>query len=255
MSTAQSNMTNDLGRPVPYLPHAISVSMPAWEDNRGFAEGHPRVLDALTTGYPRFMHHESVKLLARICEEKFGNPGERCMVWSSAKAAETQRSFLLTHSPSPIAVRTALHVLSSPTQKTCDAKENTNDDQAPGNHELFPNQRLELHMVFFPTDEETFALAKKGWSYTGNGISSRRADTCLEILGAASRDPVAGRLLSTTSSTPGTPSDGSSGSSVESLPDELSRRQTTLLVQCDEQPLPYAEAKQALRQRIARALA
>lgn len=61
MSTV--TITSNLGQPVPYLPHAISVSIPTWEDNRGFAEGEARVVDALTTGYPRFMLHESVKLV------------------------------------------------------------------------------------------------------------------------------------------------------------------------------------------------
>ncbi|KIO25427.1 hypothetical protein M407DRAFT_210584 [Tulasnella calospora MUT 4182] len=168
MSTAETSLiTSELGWPVPYIPHAISVSMPTWEDNRGFAVGEARVVDALTTGYPRFMPHESVKLLGGICEEKFGNPGERCILVSSAKLAEAMRSFLHIHSPSPVAVRIAHHVLPPPTP-------DPNHDQVSENQELCSDQSLELDIVFFPA--ESFMLAKTCWELSGTGVFSRRAD-------------------------------------------------------------------------------
>lgn len=40
---------------------------------------------------------------------------------------------------------------------------------------------VELHVVFFPAD--TFPLAKSFWQHTGDGISSRMAEKCLEFLG------------------------------------------------------------------------
>lgn len=160
------------------------------------------------------------------------------MLLSSAQLANAMRSFLLTHSPSPIEVRVILHVLPTPT---------------PGPHNTArgpcPNQPEELHIVFFP--EESFVLAKMCWDFSGHGITSRRADQCLELLGVPSRDPVAGLPPHTTSFTPET---DSPAGSVESLPDGLCQNQTARLVQCDEQPLPYAEAKSVLRGRIARAL-
>ena len=51
-----------LGGGVPALtPHAISVSLPKWEDNVGYEEGDPRVLDKMETGYPRFFIHLSIQ--------------------------------------------------------------------------------------------------------------------------------------------------------------------------------------------------
>ena len=51
-----------LGSSVPALtPHAISVSLPTWEDNIGYEEGDKRVVDKMETGYPRFFIHRSIQ--------------------------------------------------------------------------------------------------------------------------------------------------------------------------------------------------
>ena len=51
-----------LGASVPaFTPHAISVSLPTWEDNVGYEEGDPRVVDAMVSGYPRFFIHLSIR--------------------------------------------------------------------------------------------------------------------------------------------------------------------------------------------------
>ena len=44
-----------VGQPVPpFTPHAISVSLPTWQDNIWYEEGDKRVTDVMTNGYPRF---------------------------------------------------------------------------------------------------------------------------------------------------------------------------------------------------------
>lgn len=51
-----------LGSSVPALTaHAISVSLPTWEDNIGYEEGDKRVVDKMETGYPRFFVHRSIQ--------------------------------------------------------------------------------------------------------------------------------------------------------------------------------------------------
>lgn len=51
-----------LGSGVPALtPHAISVSLPKWEDNVDYEEGNKRVVDKMMTGYPRFFIHRDIK--------------------------------------------------------------------------------------------------------------------------------------------------------------------------------------------------
>lgn len=110
-------------------------------------------------------------------------------------------------------------------------------------------------MVFFPAD--SFLLAKTYWQCSGHGISSRRAYKCLELLGVPLPDVLnlpEGPPFSPTSSPSGTSHSSSPGGSLESLLDALSQSQTMQLVQCDEQPLHYAEARLVLQRRIARAL-
>lgn len=51
-----------LGSSVPALTHhAISVSLPTWDDNVGYEEGEKRVMDSMETGYPRFFIHKSIQ--------------------------------------------------------------------------------------------------------------------------------------------------------------------------------------------------
>ena len=59
-------MTYALGTALPPLPHAISVSLPAWEDNVGYQEGEKRVVDAMVTGYPRFVIHNAIQRVSLI---------------------------------------------------------------------------------------------------------------------------------------------------------------------------------------------
>lgn len=47
----------NLGRPIPASPHAVSVCLPTWADIIGYEEKEPRVLATLRTGYPRFFFH------------------------------------------------------------------------------------------------------------------------------------------------------------------------------------------------------
>ena len=50
-----------LGHPIPDSPHAVSVSMPRWQDVIDYEEGLPRVMDQLRTGYPRFMLNSALQ--------------------------------------------------------------------------------------------------------------------------------------------------------------------------------------------------
>lgn len=55
-----------MGSPVPaFTPHAVSVSLPTWEDNIGYEEGEKRVVDAMVNGYPRFFIHRSIQKVLR----------------------------------------------------------------------------------------------------------------------------------------------------------------------------------------------
>jgi cystathionine gamma-synthase len=58
-----------LGSAVPSLTaHAISVSLPTWDDNVGYEEGDKRVVDRMETGYPRFFIHRSIQKVSRVAK-------------------------------------------------------------------------------------------------------------------------------------------------------------------------------------------
>lgn len=66
MSTTYT-ATGTLGSAVPaFTAHAISVSLPTWEDNIGYEEGDKRVVGAMVTGYPRFFIHLSIQKVSTI---------------------------------------------------------------------------------------------------------------------------------------------------------------------------------------------
>lgn len=49
-----------LGKQIPDVQHALSVSLPTWKDNVGWASGDASVVDVMNTGYPRFFVHRSI---------------------------------------------------------------------------------------------------------------------------------------------------------------------------------------------------
>ena len=73
----------ELGQPIPASPHAVSVALPRWQDVVGYEEKDPRVVNALTSGYPRFFIHAEVQELAR----QIGD-GKPCLPFPSLRAAQ-----------------------------------------------------------------------------------------------------------------------------------------------------------------------
>ncbi len=55
----------DLGLALPQSTHAVSVSLPRWEDVVGYEEKKPEVMARLPSGYPRFVIHPLVREVAR----------------------------------------------------------------------------------------------------------------------------------------------------------------------------------------------
>jgi cystathionine gamma-synthase len=79
----------ELGQPIPASPHAVSVALPLWQDVVGYEEKDPRVVNALTSGYPRFFIHAEVRELAR----QIGD-GKPCLPFPSLRAARRCASFI-----------------------------------------------------------------------------------------------------------------------------------------------------------------
>ncbi|WVO13252.1 hypothetical protein L204_100865 [Cryptococcus depauperatus] len=160
-----------LGSPVPVLTaHAISVSLPTWEDNIGYEEGDKRVIDKMETGYPRFFIHRSIQKLADICLARFGHPNEACILLLSSKAAEAGRDFLASQTPS-VTSRVIEYVV----------KPSSNSLVDPSVAQSLGVNVVELQMLIF--DKEYWSFGKAFWQHTGEGISSRMAERALAFLG------------------------------------------------------------------------
>jgi cystathionine gamma-synthase len=55
-------MLAPLGFPIPLgEEHAVSVSLPMWEDVCDYERGAARVVDAMQIGYPRFFVHKIIQ--------------------------------------------------------------------------------------------------------------------------------------------------------------------------------------------------
>ncbi|CAE6423625.1 unnamed protein product [Rhizoctonia solani] len=167
--------SDTLGASIPNLPHAISVSLPTWDDNIGYEEGDKRVVDAMVSGYPRFFIHRDIQALAGACEKKFGHPGERCFLFPAAYIANACRQFMINRSPnpaSPVPVRLVEYFI-------CPG-EGTNQTRPAGTPGESNVDCVELHVVLF--QEDAFSLGKQFWQHTGLGISSRLASAALNLL-------------------------------------------------------------------------
>ncbi|EIW78262.1 PLP-dependent transferase [Coniophora puteana RWD-64-598 SS2] len=189
-----ASTSEPLGAAVPpFTSHAISVSLPTWRDNIGYEEGEKRVADAMVTGYPRFFIHRSVQKLAAICEQKFGQGGEKCLLCPSRRVAEHCRAFILDRlakegkkghvrlvqyfiasSPPPSPT-----ILKHQRAGSSSAGTSTSNGDADTAH-----RSAEIHIALFQPD--VFPYAKQFWQHCGMIVSSRLAEHCLTLLDASS---------------------------------------------------------------------
>ncbi|WRT65630.1 uncharacterized protein IL334_002575 [Kwoniella shivajii] len=162
-----------LGASVPALTaHAISVSLPTWEDNIGYEEGEERVVGKMETGYPRFFIHRSIQKLAALCLVKFGRPDEQCILLPSPKVAIAGRDFLASQHPC-IQSRIVEFVICPSTISIIDT---SSSGKALGGVDC-----IELQILLF--DKVNWSFGKAFWQHSGDGICSRLAERALAFLG------------------------------------------------------------------------
>ncbi|KAH7886863.1 pyridoxal phosphate-dependent transferase [Phlebopus sp. FC_14] len=159
-----------LGRALPLLPHAISVSLPNWKDNVGYVEGDKSVLDAMSTGYPRFFIHRSIQKLSTLCEQSFGMNNERCLLFPSRTTAGHCMNFILDQAERA-GTPTKASVVRFDVQPVATA--------SPG-PSMSSTEHPEIYIVLFPV--EVYKIARQFWQHSGLGISSRVAELCLSLL-------------------------------------------------------------------------
>lgn len=135
----------DLGVPLPEMPHANSVCLPMWQDVVDYEEKRPRVIERLRAGYPRFVVPPPCARAFDVAREHFCGPDESCHLYPSRRAAE--RCVERIHTWSGAAARVEAWA-DTGTFAVC-----------------FPTRALES--------------ALKYWRHTGDGISSRCAEAIL----------------------------------------------------------------------------
>lgn len=132
---------DDIGKPLPDSEHAVSVSIPTWEQVIGYEEGDKSVTQHFKAGYPRFYYHPKIQTLFKETKKKHGSDNEECLVFCSSQAADRCLEF------------------------------------NSGNGRIVTVHETGATAVFFP--KETEERASLYWRYFGEIISSRYSDFIL----------------------------------------------------------------------------
>ncbi|MFT6059419.1 MAG: cystathionine gamma-synthase, partial [Lentimonas sp.] len=77
-----------LGEPFPASPHAVISSLPTMEDVRGYEEHDPRVMNAIKSGYPRFVVHAFVQKLVEFYQQREGLERQAMVLVDGRRAAD-----------------------------------------------------------------------------------------------------------------------------------------------------------------------
>ncbi|HVS51703.1 MAG TPA: PLP-dependent transferase [Opitutaceae bacterium] len=150
-----------LGQRIPPSPHAVSCSLPAMRDVRGYEEKNPETMRAVTSGYPRFVVHPFARqLAAHFLANTPALAGRTLWLASSDNMAHALVAHLNDFAVGPAALPSA---------------------RLPA--ELF--SRDGLHGVSHPTDADLHARAKTFLQNIGGFLSSREAEDHLVRLGLA----------------------------------------------------------------------
>ncbi|KAK0738169.1 putative cystathionine gamma-synthase/beta-lyase [Schizothecium vesticola] len=162
--------------------HAVSVQLPTWADTVGWSVREPRVVNALLTGYPRFMIPRTVtslsKRIAKKCLEGGGFKSQSVdkffvlLVSTYRHAALCQRS--LRQKMEPGVEPSDIAVMEISWDGTV-----TRVDGQPEAETASPGLGKEpIFAITHPTELQL--SARYFWQHTGFGISSRRSDFWLE---------------------------------------------------------------------------
>lgn len=147
------------------------MSLPTWKANVGYEEGEEWVVSKMKCGYPRFFVHPSIQKLSQEIVRRCGNPEvESATLFPSLKTARVCRSFMVTRilSDDVNKVRIVSFVPSPGAASAVAGADGSLDVTS------------KLFCVIYP---KVYAgIAKQVWQHTGDGISSRRSEFCLDAL-------------------------------------------------------------------------
>ena len=83
-----------VGTPFPDSPHAVVSSLPTMADVRGYEERDPRVVEAMASGYPRFVAHIYIRQLIDFYFEREAMVGRFAVLIPGRRAAQDCVSFV-----------------------------------------------------------------------------------------------------------------------------------------------------------------
>ncbi|KAF2199766.1 cystathionine gamma-synthase [Delitschia confertaspora ATCC 74209] len=146
----------------PMTAHAVSVSLPTWRANVGYEEGEDWVVSKMKTGYPRFFIHVSIEKFAVAIVSKYGQSGDRAMLFPSHVIASRCLDFFSKQAPD----------LDQRQIRIVDLVPTAEKERSEELSLISPK----ISAVLFP--QERFPIAKAFWQHSGDGISSRRAEFC-----------------------------------------------------------------------------
>ncbi|KAM3550618.1 hypothetical protein ARSEF4850_008253 [Beauveria asiatica] len=141
---------------------AVSVSLPTWESNIGYEEGASWVVSRMTTGYP------SITELSHAIVSAYGREDQQAMLFSTPQAVERCLDFMRKRALEALAIQF----------QSISFELNLSEDTPP----VLSGLASTIAAALFPAD--AFGLAKQYWQHTGDGISSRRAEFCHDLLRA-----------------------------------------------------------------------
>lgn len=148
----------------PNTKHAVSVCLPTWEATVGYEEGESDIINSLTTGYPRFFIHKSIKKLCEVLCAKYSMENETCLCFPSYKIANRCREFIKVKT----GLSTKVRILQLCTPKPMNQEEKL--------------WRRECKITVVFVDQEIFPVMKQYWQHTGEIVSSRMAEYILHEL-------------------------------------------------------------------------
>ncbi|KHN97322.1 Cys/Met metabolism, pyridoxal phosphate-dependent enzyme [Metarhizium album ARSEF 1941] len=185
---SQEPRTAGLGQGLPPTDiHAVSVSLPKWQDTVGWATKDPQVLAHLTTGYPRFYIHPLVQRLATLLlqlllQDEAAASSIEHVYGQESRATAT--AVLFPHATLGVCCRDYLRRVVSDTSikdavlafqvNFAGEVQNIHSGVVTSTADAF--QRL--CVVVFP--HHLFEEAKAFWQHTGFGMTSRHALYWLE---------------------------------------------------------------------------
>jgi cystathionine gamma-synthase len=165
-----------LGTPLPPGdPHAISVSLPRWEDTVGWAKRDERVLQHMTTGYPRFFVPLIVRELAsKVVHTTLFSLHENLDIPFLPKHAEKLDALLVPTRSMSIECERYLQSHAPDDDFLTVALTMQGVSRAEHYHEISGNGTAQIYAVIF-RGSTSEGEAKAFWQHTGFGISSRCA--------------------------------------------------------------------------------